>query len=116
MFRKKEKADLEPKQVEKVVEVNDRGEEIADVLVEETEFEIIETRNKRMKKRKNAAEADQPSRMKKKYDNIVNWGETVEIEDDIDTGVRAWLTGGNDGTSARNDNLLEVPKNQEPKR
>ena len=54
------------------MEVNDRGEEIADVLVEETEFEIIETRNKVMKKRKNVAEDDQPYRKKKKYDNIMN--------------------------------------------
>ena len=116
MFRKKEKADLEPKQVEKVVEVNDRGEEIADVLVEETEFEIIETRNKVMKKRKNVAEDDQPYRKKKKYDNIMNWGETDEREDEIENGVRAWLIGGGEGTSAGNDNILEVPKNQEPKK
>ena len=33
VIKKKEKADLEPKQVEKVAEVNDRGEEIACVLV-----------------------------------------------------------------------------------
>ena len=41
--KKKEKDDLEPKRVEKVVEVNAEDEEILEVLEEETEFEIVET-------------------------------------------------------------------------
>ena len=50
VFMKKEKGDLEPQQVEKVVEKNDNGEVVADVLEEETQFEMIESRNKNVKK------------------------------------------------------------------
>ena len=52
VFMKKEKGDLEPQQVEKVVEKNDNGEVVADVLEEETQFEMIESRKKNVKKRK----------------------------------------------------------------
>ena len=97
VFKKKEKADLEPKQVEKAIEVNESGEEIAKVLMEETEFERIEIMTKSFKKRKNDTDADQPSRKKKKYDTIMNWGEASEIEEVTDPGVRAWLIGKDEG-------------------
>ena len=96
VFKKKEKADLEPKQVVKSVEMNDNGEEVADVLEEETEFEMVETRNKFVKKRK-VAEGDQPSKQKRKYDTIMNWGEIEEVEEAQDEGIRAWLVGEDKG-------------------
>ena len=92
MFKKKKKAELEPKQVETQVELNINGEEVADVLEEETEFEMVETRNKVLKKRK-LDESEQPSKKKRKYDTIVNWGDMGEGEEDQDEGIRAWLIG-----------------------
>ena len=65
VFKKKEKADLEPKQVEKAVEVNETGEEIANVLVEETECERLEIMTKGVKKRKSDADVAKPSRKKR---------------------------------------------------
>ena len=81
VFKKKEKDDLEPKQVERNVELNINGEE-EDVLEEETEFEMVETRNKAMNKRK-VDEGDQPSKKKRKYDTIVNWGDMGEGEETV---------------------------------
>ena len=94
--------------------MNESGEEIANVLMEETEFERIEIMTKSFKKRKNDTDADQPSRKKKKYDTIMNWGEASEIEEVTDPGVTAWLIGRGEGPSGRN--LQEVSILQEPKR
>jgi hypothetical protein len=96
VFKKKEKAELEPKQVEAQIVLNINGEEVADVLTEETEFEMVETKNKNVKKRK-LDDSEQPSKKKKKYDTIVDWGALGENDDDDDgardEGIWAWLTG-----------------------
>ena len=90
VFKKKEKADHEPQHVEKVVEKNDNGEVVVNVLEEEIQFEMIESRNKNVVKRK-VEESDQPSKKKRKYDSSMNWGEAGEDEDDLDSGIKAWL-------------------------
>ena len=69
------------------------------MLEEETEFEMVETRNKIEKKRK-LDESEQPSKKKKKYDTIMDWGALGEGDDDDgvrDEGLRAWLTGEDRG-------------------
>ena len=116
VYKKKEKTDVEPQKVEKVVETNEEGEEMAEVLEEETEFEKVETSNKVMKKRKVAEEADQPPKKKRKYDNIMNWGKDGEMEDIPDGGIRAWLIGGEEAETMRDDNIREMSSNPEPRK
>ena len=111
VFKKKDKADLEPNQVGQPVEVNEIGEEITEVLLEETEFERVETMTKSSRKRQNDTD-DQPSRKKKKYENIMNWGEAAGMEEAADPG--AWLVGMEEGTSGMMLQDLSIAK--EPKR
>ena len=61
--KKKEKAELEPKMVEVVVEVTEDGEETTVVLEEEIEFGMIENRSK-INKRRKADETGQPAKIK----------------------------------------------------
>ena len=82
--------------------------------MEETEFERIEIMTKGVKKRKSDADVAQPSRKKKKYDNIMNWGKATDVEEVTEPGVRAWLIGRDDETSVRNIQDVSIPK--EPKR
>jgi hypothetical protein len=115
VFKKKEKADLEPQHVEKVVEKNDNGEVVVNVLEEEIQFEMIESRNKNVMKQK-VEESDQPSKKKRKYDSIMNWGEAGEDEDDLDLGIKAWLMVVDRCTiHEENDRVEEVIEIQEPK-
>jgi hypothetical protein len=66
MNKKKEKAELEPKMVEVVIEFTEDGEEPTVILEEEIEFEIVETRNKIHKRRK-TDETVQHAKKRKKF-------------------------------------------------
>ena len=46
VYKKNEKAELEPKAVETVLEINEEGEETTIVLEEEVEFGMIEKESK----------------------------------------------------------------------
>ena len=94
--KKKEKAELEPKMVEVVVEVTEDGEETTVVLEEEIEFGMIENRSK-INKRRKADETGQPAKKKKKFENLSNWGDEDTAEDD--QSLRDWLeSDGNKDT------------------
>ena len=73
MYKKKEKAELEPKVAKPVMEVNENDEETTIVLEEEIDFGIVEARSK-INKRKND-ESGQPPKKRKIFENIVSCGD-----------------------------------------
>ena len=61
-----------------------------------------------LKKRKVIEEADQPSKKKRRYDNLMNWGEDDgKVEDGPDGGIRDWLRGGEETEINRTDGSTE---------
>ena len=91
VYKKKEKAELEPKAVETVLEINEEGEETTIVLEEEVEFGMIEKESKIEKKRKSRV-CEQPAKKRKKFENIMNWRD--EEDDAEDDGQEQRLVGG----------------------
>ena len=92
LFKKKEKAELEAKAVETVLEINEDWEETTIVLEEEVEFAIFENESKIEKKRKQDG-TGQPAKKRKKFENILSWGDGEDDakDDGHDQSLSEWL-------------------------
>ena len=86
------------------MEVNEDDEETTIVLEEEIEFGIVEARSKIKKKEHD--ESGEPSKKRKRFENIVNWGDDEEIVDVETNDLNDWLV--------RVDDNIIVGPNTEP--
>ena len=90
MNKKKEKQELEVVEEEIIMHVNVDGEECIEVLEEERVFEMVETKNKVEKKRKERS--DKPPAKRKKLEKLVDWGNDDKVGEDVpEAEVSSWL-------------------------
>ena len=106
-YKKKEVKELEPVRVQKGVEVDENGMETAEMLEEEKQLEMLESKEVKRKQ----MDGNKPPAKRKRLENLIDWGENDEVEDNPEKAdITNWLLSRENVRSWKESGLSDKEK------